>query len=156
MNWLRYPFEIFTDQGRNFESELFQKVCELLQIRKSPTTPYRPSGKGQVERYNRTLMDAVCCFMDNHVNTWYKHLGLLAGAMRSAVDRHTGIPLIIMLGCEVNNPTTLRFKPPPGEGLQNRGRKAVIHTWHEKKTTGNPRSSPRKSACCSEIYKKRL
>ena len=34
-----YPFEIFTDQGRNFESELFQKVCELLQIHKSRTTP---------------------------------------------------------------------------------------------------------------------
>ena len=84
-------------------------------------------------------MDAVCCFMDNHVNTWDKHLGLLAGAMRSAVDRHTGIPLIIMLGREVNNPTTLRFKPPPGEGLQNRGREAVIHTWHaQKKNYGRP------------------
>ena len=109
MNWLKYPFEIFVDQLRNFESELFQKVCELLQIHKPRTTPYRPSGKGQVEWYNRTLMDAVCCFMDNHVNTWDKHLGLLAGAMRSADDRHTGIPLIIMLGREVNNPTTLRF-----------------------------------------------
>ena len=53
-----YPFEIFTDQGRNFESELFQKVCELLQIHKSRTTPgpYRPSGNGQKERYNRTVL----------------------------------------------------------------------------------------------------
>ena len=123
-----YPFEIFTDQGRNFESELFQKVCELLQIHKSRTTPYRPSGNGQVERYNRTLMDAVRCFVDNQVKTWDKHFGLLAGAMRSAVNRHTGYtPNKLMLGREVNNPATLRFKPPPEEGLQNGGRETMMH-----------------------------
>ena len=26
------PFQIFTDQGRNFESKLFRAVCELLQV----------------------------------------------------------------------------------------------------------------------------
>ena len=62
-----YPFEVFNDQGRNFESELFQNVCDLLQIHKSRTTPHRPSGNDQVERYNRTLMDAVRCFVNNQV-----------------------------------------------------------------------------------------
>jgi transposase InsO family protein len=38
-----YPFQIFTDQGRNFESALFKAVCDLLQIHKVRTTPYRPS-----------------------------------------------------------------------------------------------------------------
>lgn len=51
-----YPYEVFTDQGRNFESELFRKMCEILWIHKTRTTPYRQSGNGQVERYNRTLM----------------------------------------------------------------------------------------------------
>lgn len=27
-----YPYEVFTDQGRNFESELFRKMCETLWI----------------------------------------------------------------------------------------------------------------------------
>ena len=47
------PFEIFSDQGRNFESTLFKAVCDLLQIHKARTRPYRPSANGQVERQNR-------------------------------------------------------------------------------------------------------
>ena len=54
-----YPFEIFTDQGPNFDSQLFKELCNRMQIYKARTTPYRPSSNGQVERFNRTLMDAV-------------------------------------------------------------------------------------------------
>ena len=64
-----YPFQIFTDQGRNFESRHFKSIWEILQIHKSCTTPYRPSAKGHVERFNRTLMDAVRCFVDKSHRT---------------------------------------------------------------------------------------
>ena len=56
------PFQIFTDQGRNFDSKLFRAVCEAR------TIPYRPSANGQVERYNCTLMDAVWCYVDKTQN----------------------------------------------------------------------------------------
>jgi transposase InsO family protein len=29
-----YPFNLFTDQGLNFESRLFKSICEILQIHK--------------------------------------------------------------------------------------------------------------------------
>lgn len=32
------PMEVHTDQGRNFDSNLFQTLCDELQI----TTPYHP------------------------------------------------------------------------------------------------------------------
>ena len=44
------PFQVFTDQGRNFESALFRAMCDLLHIHKSRTTPYRLSANAQVER----------------------------------------------------------------------------------------------------------
>ena len=55
-----YPFYIHTDQGRT--SQLFTAICDicgLLGIHKTWTTAYRPLENGQVERFNRTLMDAV-------------------------------------------------------------------------------------------------
>ena len=64
-----YPFEIFTDQGRNFQSQLFNSICELLHIHKTQSIPYRPLGNGQVERFNKTIMAAVRCFIDKKTRT---------------------------------------------------------------------------------------
>ena len=50
------PNEIHSDQGRNFESNLFKEVCKLLGVRKTRTTPYNPKSDGMVERFNRTLL----------------------------------------------------------------------------------------------------
>ena len=54
-----FPFQIFSDEGRNFESKLFTALSEVLEIHKARTTPYRLFANGQVEHYNRTLIDAV-------------------------------------------------------------------------------------------------
>ena len=104
------PLHIFSDQGRNFESRLFRSLCEVLEIHKTRTTPYRPSANGQVERYNRTLMDAVRCFIGPMQTDWDLHVQQIAGAMRSAVNRSTGFtPNYLMLGREVNIPAHVMF-----------------------------------------------
>jgi transposase InsO family protein len=43
-----------SDQDRNYESEVFQELCELLEIRKTRTSPKNPKGNGQIKRFNRT------------------------------------------------------------------------------------------------------
>ena len=85
-------------------------MCEVLQIQKTRTTPYRPSANGQAERYNRTLMDAVRCFIGKKQNQWDIHLPQLAGVIRSSVKGHT--PNKIMLGREVNTPSNIVFPSP--------------------------------------------
>ena len=105
-----YPFQVFTDQGRNFESKLFAKLCEILEIHKARTTPYRPSANGQVERFNRTIVEAIRCYIDDAQDQWDRHLQQIAGALRSAVNRNTGFtPNKLMLGREVNIPAHLMF-----------------------------------------------
>ena len=104
---LGFPLEIFTDQGRNFESELFKSVCDLLHIHKARTTPYHPSSNGQVERFNRTLMDAVRCFVGDQ-DEWDLYLPQISAAMRSSINRSTGFtPNRLMLGREVVTPLEL-------------------------------------------------
>ena len=111
-----FAFQVMSDQGRNFESKLFSALCEAMQIHKTRTTPYRPSSNGQVERFNRTLMDAVRCFVDGHQKNWDLHLAQIAGALRSAVNRTTGYtPNMMMLGREVNQPVDLIFPSKPTE-----------------------------------------
>ena len=58
-----FPFQVFSDQGRNFKSKLFTAMCEVLEIHKARTTPHRPFANGQVEHYNCILTDAVRCYV---------------------------------------------------------------------------------------------
>jgi transposase InsO family protein len=46
------PYDIHSDQGRNYVSQIFMELCQLLEIRKTRTTPYHASGNGQAERFN--------------------------------------------------------------------------------------------------------
>lgn len=68
------------DQGRNFESELFKNICQLFQISKTRTTPYHPASNGQMERFNRTLLQMIRCYVDQSKKNWDE----LAAAYRSA------------------------------------------------------------------------
>ena len=88
-----FPFEIFSDQGRNFESALFTGM------HKTRTTPYRPSGNGQVERFNRTLMDALRCYVQGSSKDWDIWVTQIAGAIRASINRQIGYtPNMLMLG----------------------------------------------------------
>ena len=44
--------DLHTDQGREFESKVFQIMCNILGVNKTRTTPYHPQSDGLVERCN--------------------------------------------------------------------------------------------------------
>jgi len=104
------PVQLHTDQGKNMDGNLVRQLCELLQIDKTRTTPYHPSSNGQIERYNRTLLQTIRCFLKNKQNNWDKFLQQLAGAIRSAKNPQTGFsPNLLMLGREVFQPVDIMF-----------------------------------------------
>ena len=53
------PRQLHSDQGTNFESKVFAEVCMLFDIEKTCTTPLHPQSDGQVERFNRTLIEML-------------------------------------------------------------------------------------------------
>ena len=63
-----YPFQLHSDQGRNFEGKLFEGLSQALGIHKTRTTSFMPASNGQCERYNRTLTDAFRCFLTKAQN----------------------------------------------------------------------------------------
>ncbi|XP_023239035.1 uncharacterized protein LOC111637698, partial [Centruroides sculpturatus] len=63
-NWIcRFgvPLRLTSDQGRQFESDLFHVLSTTLGIKQICTTPYHPAANGMVERLHRTLKAALRC-----------------------------------------------------------------------------------------------
>ena len=69
--------KILLDQGRHFESDLIQKLCKLIQVRKLRTKDYHPRTNGQCEGFNRTLINMVGTLPDKPKSQWPGHLSIL-------------------------------------------------------------------------------
>lgn len=99
------------DQGRQYESDLFKVVCNLLQVEKIRTSPYHPQSDGMVERFNRILEAMLSSYVNQNHTDWDKQLPYLMMAYRSAEHETTGFsPNDLMLGREATTPLYLAFE----------------------------------------------
>jgi hypothetical protein len=92
-NWIcRFgvPEKILTDQGTNFEANLFQQLCQALKIEKLRSNAYHPECNGEVERQNRTLKSMLACYVNNNHNDWDLFLPSVTFAYNTAVHSTTG------------------------------------------------------------------
>lgn len=102
------PIEVVTDQGRQFESQLFQEFSKMLGIQKLRTTPYHPSSNGMIERIHRTIK---CAIKSHNTEKWVLVLPTILLGLRSVVKEDLGTSI-----SELVYGTTIRL---PGEFIDN-------------------------------------
>ena len=101
---------VHTDQGRNFESDMFRFFCVLMEITETQTTPYHPSSNGQVERCNQLVLKFLPCYMAGRQELWDQYLPTLGMAIRATVNHSTGFtPNMLVLGHEINMPADILY-----------------------------------------------
>ena len=102
--------KIVTDQGPNFESNLFKELCNELKIDKLRTTAYHPQSNGEVERQNRTLKFILSKYVNRNHTDWDMYLNSTVFAYNTAVHNTTGkSPYEVLFGRIENGLNDVRF-----------------------------------------------
>ncbi|OXU23058.1 hypothetical protein TSAR_005771 [Trichomalopsis sarcophagae] len=96
--------KIITDQGRQFESNLFQELMHLTGTKHLRTTAYHPQANGMIERLYRQLKAAIKC---HKTEAWAEVLPLVLLGMRTVYKEDLNAS-----SAELTYGTTL---PLPGE-----------------------------------------
>lgn len=121
------PKRIHHDQGGEFENQLFSQLKKNCGVLGSRTTPYHPQGNGQVERFNRTLLQMLKTLTEKQKTNWKDTLNKLIYAYNCTRCDVTGFsPFYLLFGRSPRLPIDLLF------GLTSETGKVDHRTYMEK------------------------
>jgi len=117
------PVSVHSDQGRQFTSDLFKEMCDILGMKKTQTAPFHPAGNAVSERSIKTMMNLISTNCQNQ-DEWDKDLPMLTMAYRSTPHDSTGYsPNYAVFGREIVLPIDLQIGVSPTDEPQ------PVHTY---------------------------
>lgn len=122
-----FPTRIHHDQGGEFENQLFTQLKKYCGVAGSRTTPYHPQGNGQVERFNRTLLQMLRTLTDKQKHNWKDSLNKMIYAYNCTRSEVTGFsPFQLLYGRSPRLPVDMLFNLTPEQTGHNH------HSYMEK------------------------
>lgn len=96
------PKRIISDRGKAFTSTKFKSFTTAYQVKHILNAVSSPRSNGQVERYNRTILDGLNTSVNNE-NEWQKSLPNVIWGINNTINKSTGFtPHLLMFGYNKN------------------------------------------------------
>ena len=106
------PALVTTDQGRQFQSQLFHELSKALGTNRIRTCAYHPQSNGLIENLHRTLKAAIMCTPDP--KSWAQQLPFLLLAFRNLIISDTDVtPAEALYGQVLRLPGDMFDTNPP-------------------------------------------
>jgi hypothetical protein len=99
------PGVIHSDRGSEFRNKVMAELCDIINAKKSFTTPYHPQADGKVERFNRTIQRLLACYVAKGQRNWDIILPFVLYAYNTTTGRkHGRSPFNILYGHDPKSP----------------------------------------------------
>ena len=113
------PFHLHSDQGRQFESQLFHDVMKWFGVKKTRATSFHAQSNGMVERLNKTIKQMLTIYTKDCPDRWDESLQFMCMAYNSSVHSTTGFsPFRLRCGEEMRLPIHVMTGDPNEEVSQ--------------------------------------
>ena len=110
------PKILLTDQGTHFVNQMLDELCLVMGIKHKLSSAYHPQTNGLVERFNRTLCEALAKYAATYKEDWDIYLPSVLFAYRTMIHsttRHE--PFYLTYGREAIFPIELQIPTYPTE-----------------------------------------
>lgn len=126
-----FPGRIHHDQGGEFDNRLIAQLKKNSGVMSSRTSPYHPQGNGQVERFNKTLLQMLKTLTEREKRNWKESLNKLTFAYNCTKCEVTGFsPFYLLYGRSPRLPVDTLFELTENKGTPSQ--QEYMLRWKEQ------------------------
>jgi len=119
---------LLSDNGKEFKNVVVAELCRLTNMARVFTSPYHAQCDGMVERFNRTLLKMLGCYVEKGQKDWDVHLPWMIYAYNTSHSTtHEVTPFELIFGRKSNTSLELEIEAEAGRrGVRVSEAKLVI------------------------------